>query len=211
MAFDAFKCGTVAAFPTLLSTDETCMSSLDQTQKIALSMNTVSGFGIDSQSAATYIKNQAAWTAKITAGLRLTPYVTDFTITPGDFQEDANENNLNGIPQYIGNSFTVVEFNLKSTTPALITKLEQLTVLSSKDGGITQIKGYFLGRNSRITSKATGDGIPIYNFTIKDVSSAGRNQPNVWACRFYLLEDWSKEIETFDAAFDPMTLSNPAS
>lgn len=208
MAFDAFKC-TASSFPPLLSTDETCVSSIDQTQKLAICLTSIAAFTVD-VNASTDIDEQAAWTAKITAGLRMTPLISNLTITPGDYQEEANENNLNGIPQYLGNSFTVVEGMFKNTPPALITKLEQLAALTSKTAGYTTVKGYFLGRNSRVTAKSTGDGFPLYNFVIKDVATEGRNKENVWAFRFYLAEDWSKEMTTFDAAFDPIALANPA-
>lgn len=212
MAFDAFKC-TASSFPPLLSTDETCVSSIDQTQKLAICLTSLAGFGADVLVTSTYIGTQANWTTKIngTPPLRFTPLISNLTITPGDYQEEANENNLNGIPQYLGNSFTVVEGMFKNTPPALITKLEQLAALTSKTAGQSTVKGYFLGRNSRITAKATGDGITLYNFVIKDVATEGRNKENVWAFRFYLAEDWSKEMNTFDADFDPIALSNPSS
>jgi len=211
MAFDAFKCGTLAGFPTLISTDETCQSSIDQTQKLAICLSSLVGFSADTGTTASYIGNSAAWTSKITAGLRLTPFVEKVVITAGDFQEEADENNINGIPQYLGNSFTVVEGMFKNTPSALIKKLEQLTGLTSKTAGVTGVKAYFLGRNSRITATSTADGFPIYNFVIKDVSTEGRNKPNTWAFRFYLEEDWSKEMTTFDASFDPIAvLQNPS-
>lgn len=211
MGFDPFKCGTVSEFPTLVAGDEDCQTSIDQTQKIAICLTSLAGFGIDDATPATYIANQAAWTPKITSGLRLTPYLENLVITPGDIQEEANENNLNGIPQYLGNAFSKVEFTFKNTPSALIAKLENLTGLSSRTAGATLLKGYFLGRNSRITAKANGDGFPIYNFVIKDVSTEGRNKPNTYMAQFYLAEDWSKEMNTFDANFDPIaSLANPS-
>lgn len=211
MGFDPFKCGTVSGFPTLIAGDEACQSSIDQTQKIALSLTSIAGFGSDELAPATYIGTQAAWTAKITSGLRLTPFVENFIITAGDIQEEANENNLNGIPQYLGNAFSKVEFTFKNTNSALIAKLEQITSLTSKTAGTTLVKAYFLGRNSRVTAKANADGIPIYNFVIKDVSTEGRNKPNTYMAQFYLAEDWSKDMNTFDANFDPIaSLANPS-
>lgn len=208
MAFDPFKCGTVATFPNILSADVACSTSIDQTQKFAF---------VEAADAASFtatsILTSAAWTPLVAdKSILLTPYISDVVITAGDFQEEANENNIDGIPQYLGNGFSMVEFTFKNVIPATIAKLDQLTALSSKVAGITGLYGYFLGRNSRITAKDDGLAIPIYNFAIKDLGSEGRNKPNVYAARFYLKEDWSKEIKTFDASFDPIvTLANPSS
>jgi hypothetical protein len=208
MAFDPFKCGTVASFPEILAADVACSTSIDQTQKLAF-VETANADTFD----ATTILTSSAWTTAVSGkDILLTPFVTDFVITPGDFQEEANENNLDGIPQYLGNGFSTVEFNFKGVIPATIAKLDQLTNLSSRVAGISTLNVYFLGRNSRITAKTTGVAIPVYNFAIKDLGSEGRNKPNMYAARFYLKEDWSKEIKTFDASFDPIaTLANPAS
>jgi hypothetical protein len=208
MAFDPFKCGTVASFPEILAADVACSTSIDQTQKLAF-VETANADTFD----ATTILTSSAWTTAVSGkDILLTPFVSDFIITAGDFQEEANENNLDGIPQYMGNGFSVVEFNFKGAVPATIAKLDQLTNLSSRVAGITTLNVYFLGRNSRITAKTTGVAIPVYNFAIKDLGSEGRNKPNNYAARFYLKEDWSKEIKTFDASFDPIaTLANPAS
>lgn len=208
MAFDPFKCGTVASFPEILAADVACSTSIDQTQKLAF-VETADIGSFD----ATSILASATWTPLVAdKSIVLTPFVSDFIITAGDFQEEANENNLDGIPQYMGNGFSVVEFNFKGAVPATIAKLDQLTNLSSRIAGITGLHVYFLGRNSRITAKTNGVAIPVYNFAIKDLGSEGRNKPNVYAARFYLKEDWSKEIKTFDASFDPIaTLVNPAS
>jgi hypothetical protein len=211
MAFDSFLCGTAADFPVILSTDDVCESSIDQTQKIAFSLSSIPGFTVD-VSETTDIDKSASWVAKVTAGLRFTPYITGFAITPGDYQEEANENNINGIPQHLGTSFSVATGMIKNANPLLISKLEALTTLSGKYAGITQIKGYLLGRNGRITGTTSGNGIPVYNVAFKDVSAQGRNQPDTWEFRFYLPEDWSKSKKTFVAAgFDPVALTNPAS
>lgn len=211
MAFDPFLCGTSAAFPDLLLGDDVCETSIDQTQKLAFSESSLAGFTVGA-APTTDIDKAAAWTAKVTAGLRLTPYVEQVTITPGDYQEEANENNINGIPQHLGTSFSVVTGMMKNVSPALVEKLESLTALSAKQAGITSIKTYFLGRNGRITATSGGDGIPVYNFVIKDVSAQGRNQPDTWEFRFYLAEDWSKGKKTFVAdGFEPAALTNPVS
>jgi preprotein translocase subunit SecB len=208
MAFDPFKCGTVASFPEILAADVACSTSIDQTQKLAFVEVADAGvFDVEK------IVDPAEWTPLVTdKSILLSPFISDVVITAGDFQEEANENNIDGIPQYMGNGFSMFEFNFKGAIPATIAKLDQLTALSSRVAGISSLYVYFLGRNSRITAKSTGVAIPIYNFAIKDLGSEGRNKPNVFAARFYLKEDWSKDIKTFNADFDPIaTLANPAS
>lgn len=205
-SFDPFKCGTAASFPSILSTDETdCVTSIDQIQKLAFAPKSAAALGT------TPILTSTAWTEDIVGDtLVLSPFLSNVVITPGDYQEEADENNLNGMPQYVGNSYTMVEGIIKGVGAGLITKLESLTVLSSKVAGITDVKAYFLGRNSRVTATTDADGIEIFNFAIKDVGTEGRNKPNQWAFRFYLKEDWSKNAKTFDttAPFDPLSLSN---
>lgn len=208
MPFDAFSCATASSFPSILAADLGCATSIDQTQKLAfVETADVAVFS------PTTILASATWTPLVAdKSIQLTPFISEPKITPGDFQEDANENNIDGLPQHLGTGFSVFEGSFKGVLPATIAKLEALTALSSRVAGVTGVYAFFLGRNSRITAKATGYAIPIFNFAIKDVMADGRNKQNIYSFRFYLKEDWSKDIKTFDASFDPIaTLANPAS
>lgn len=210
MAFDVGLCTTSGTL-NLLSGDESCINTIDQTGKLAFAPLTQTGFTIET-APTTDIDLAAAWAAQLAAGLRLSPPISQPNFEPGDYQEDADEGNIDGIPQHLGTGYSTFTGVFKNVPSALVAKLENLTVLTSKVAGVTQYGVYFLGRNNRITATSSGDKIPIFNFAIKDVMTEGKGKPNAYEFRFLLKEDWSKDIKTFVAAdFNPLTLVNPVS
>ncbi len=203
MAFDPFKCPTSEVLPTLTGIDS-CQTSIDQTQKIAFQKLGGAGFS------STTILTNTAWSASLTATdpdkIVISPYLQKFMIASGEVIETGDANNLNGLPQHEGFGFTVVTAEVHNAPHTVITELKKLTELSSRQAGVTLLKGYFFGENSRITGTADANGIAIYNFTISDVSTEGKRKPNIHKVRFLLPDGWSENLQTFNASFDPNTL-----
>lgn len=203
MAFDPFKCPTTESLPTLTGIDS-CQTSIDQVQKIAFQKTGGASF------TSTSILTSAAWTTALAATepdkIIVSPYLQKVVITPGEVIETGDANNLNGMPQHEGFGFTVVTAEIHNAPHTVVTALKTLTELSSRQAGVTGIKGYFFGENSRITATASANGIYLYNFTISDVMTEGKRKANVHKVRFLLADGWSEDLQTFNASFDPNTL-----
>lgn len=215
MAFDAGICGTTSGSLSALPS-ASCVNTLDQTQKIALQItqNTPS-FKVASTGTGSYAL-QATWTPLLSASdatkVLITPYIENLVIPNNEVIEEANENNINGLPQHGGMGYVTVTGRIKNADPAVIKSLkDQFESRTGQTAGVTTVWAYLLGRNSRVTGTSSDGtnlaGIPIYNLTISDVGGEGIRKANYHNIRFILAENWSEYLKTLVASFNPVSLT----
>lgn len=214
MPFDAGLCPTVAANLSALPA-ASCVNKIDQVQKIAFQLTQATPSFLFANTGAGSYALQASWTARLSASdatkIIVSPYLQNVVIPQNEVIEEANENNINGVPQFLGRNFVKVTGQIRNADPAVIQALrDQITVRSSQNAGVSTIWAYFFGRNKRVTGVKSGSnlaGIPIYNFSISDVGTEGIRKDNIFNFEFILLEGWSETAQTLVTTdFEPTAL-----
>lgn len=215
MPFDAGLCpttsGTLATVPA-----GSCINTLDQTQRIAFQVQQSTPSFISANTGTGSYALQATWTPLLAATnatkIILTPIITGLTIPPNEVLEDTNENFINGLPQHLGFGNVTITGQFLNADPAVIEALRgNLTSQSGQNAGITSIWAYLLGKNKRVTGVTSGSnlaGIPMYNITISDVGSEGLRKQNIHNFRAVVPAEWSANLKTLVASFDPIALAN---
>jgi hypothetical protein len=117
---------------------------------------------------------------------------------------------FNGIPDYNGEGMVTVTGVFKNLAPALKRSLDKLTQESLAGvGGSTNLTLYLFNKDgySFQTNPSTTlyFGIPIYNFRVSSLGSAGLNAPNTHSFSFSVTADWADRLTSVKPAFDPIT------
>lgn len=215
MPFDAGLCpttsGTLATVPT-----GSCINTLDQTQRIAFQLYQATPSFLSATTGTGSYALQASWTPLLTSVTNtkviLTPVLTGLTIPVNEVLEDTNENFINGLPQHLGFGYVTITGQFYNADPAVIKALrDNLTSQSGQNAGITTVWAYLLGKGKRVTGVTSGAnlaGIPMYNITISDVGSEGLRKQNIHNFRAVVPAEWSENLKTLVASFDPIALAN---
>lgn len=215
MPFDAGLCPTTSG--TLSNVPSgSCINTLDQTQRIAFQIIQSTPSFISANTGTGSYALQATWTPLLAATnatkIILSPVIVGLVIPQNEVQEDTNENFINGLPQHLGFSYVTITGQFYDADPAVIKAIkDNVTVQSSQNAGITSIWAYLLGKNNRVTGLTSGSnlaGIPMYNITISDVGSEGLKKKNIYNFRAIVPEEWSENLKTLVASFNPIALSN---
>jgi hypothetical protein len=152
----------------------------------------------------------------------LSPIFANATIPNSEALTTGGNDNttFNGIRQYNGEGAVTVNgtfYNMASKTKEDLMYLPQESLASII--GVSNLTVYLVNRDGQIIADTYPGtpvggpppvaptlyrGIPIYNFRISSVGSAGFNAPNTHQFSFDLPADWDTRIVSIKPTFDPL-------
>lgn len=160
--------------------------------------------------ATTDITELASWTPLIAAAddekIVVSPFFAGMEIPQSEEQvEGGNDNStINGIEVYKGEGFVKVTGQMKGLSKEQYNALRKLSAESVASLGTAALTVYLFNRFGQIVSLAD-QGIPVFNFRISSVGSAGFNAENVYNFSFSLAPEWDANVVMVKPEFDPLT------
>lgn len=142
-----------------------------------------------------------------------TPKIPNVVIPPSEINKEGGNDNttLNGMPRVNGLNAVPVTGQLENVTSAVRLALRALINESAINPGFSNLWTYPVNRYGQVLGVVNGsnvEGIPLFNFIVGDVGTAGFNKPNLANMSFDLPPGWSDNVQVFTptAPFNPLNL-----